>query len=128
MRLEGPVVRELDAVFATDWYSETDVLLPLDTSPARRTAGLLIDAQVVPSGPSFDNDNNLKLYTTLIYKAERRVSITSPYFVPDESILMAIVTAAARGLRVELFVSEVGDQRSSTTRSARTTRRCCARA
>ena len=70
----------------------------------------LIDAQVLPSGPSFDNDNNLKLYATLIHKAERRVSITSPYFVPDESILMAIVTAAARGLSVELFVSEVGDQ------------------
>ncbi|MFB0833695.1 cardiolipin synthase [Arthrobacter halodurans] len=111
IRLEGPVVRELDAVFAADWYSETDVLLPLDTSPVvLGTDPGLIDAQVVPSGPSFDNDNNLKLYTTLIYKAEQRVSITSPYFVPDESILLAIVTAASRGLRVELFVSEVGDQ------------------
>lgn len=112
MRLEGPVVRELDAVFATDWYSETDVLLPLDSSAATLNQGPgLIDAQVVPSGPSFDNDNNLKLYATLIHKAEHRVSITSPYFVPDETILMAIVTAAARGLSIELFVSEVGDQR-----------------
>lgn len=109
MRLEGPVVRELDAVFETDWYSETDVLLRLDSSagvPGQGSA--LIDPQVLPSGPSFDN--NLKLYATLIHKAERRMSITSPYFVPDESILMAIVTAAARGLSVELFVSEVGDQ------------------
>ncbi len=111
MRLEGPVVRELDAVFATDWFSETDVLLPLDsTSGVPGRGPVLIDAQVLPSGPSFDNDNNLKLYATLIHKAERRVSITSPYFVPDESILMAIVTAAARGLSVELFVSEIGDQ------------------
>ena len=111
MRVEGPVVRELDAVFATDWYSETDVILPLDSSPIGVSHhSALIDAQVLPSGPSFDNDNNLKLYATLIHKAERRVSITSPYFVPDESILMAIVTAAARGLSVELFVSEVGDQ------------------
>ena len=111
VRLEGPVVRELDAVFATDWYSETGVLLPLD-SPSRvlDPGSATIDAQVLPSGPSFDNDNNLKLYAALIHKAERRVSITSPYFVPDESILMAIVTAAARGLSVELFVSEVGDQ------------------
>jgi cardiolipin synthase len=111
MRIEGPAVRELDAVFATDWYSETDVLLSLEYgSPVREQGSALFDAQVLPSGPSFDNDNNLKLYATLIHKAERRVSITSPYFVPDESILMAIVTAAARGLRVELFVSEVGDQ------------------
>jgi cardiolipin synthase len=101
-------------VFATDWYSEADVLLPLaasSSSIAGSQGSALIDAQVLPSGPSFANDNNLKLYATLIHKAERRVSITSPYFVPDESILMAIVTAAARGLDVELFVSEVGDQK-----------------
>jgi cardiolipin synthase len=111
MRVEGPVVRELDAVFATDWYSEAGVILPLDSSAIGVSHhSALVDAQVLPSGPSFDNDNNLKLYATLIHKAERRVSITSPYFVPDESILMAIVTAAARGLSVELFVSEVGDQ------------------
>ena len=111
MRLEGPAVRELDAVFATDWYSETDVLLSLEYGRMVHNQGsALFDAQVLPSGPSFDNDNNLKLYATLIHKAERRVSITSPYFVPDESIMMAIVTAAARGLSVELFVSEVGDQ------------------
>ena len=111
MRLEGPAVRELDAVFATDWYSETDVLLSLEYGHmVHKQGSALLDAQVLPSGPSFDNDNNLKLYATLIHKAERRVSITSPYFVPDESIMMAIVTAAARGLSVELFVSEVGDQ------------------
>jgi len=111
VRLDGPVVRELDAVFVTDWYSETDTLLPLDTTPVlvdSRTDRL--DAQVVPSGPSFENDNNLKLYALLIHKAERRVSITSPYFVPEESTLLAIVTAASRGLDVELFVSAVGDQ------------------
>jgi cardiolipin synthase len=111
VRLEGPVVRELNAVFVSDWYSESGNLLPLDTSPVvLGRAADLIDAQVLPSGPSFDNDNNLKLYASLIHKAERRVSITSPYFVPEESILLAMVTAAARGLDVELFVSEVGDQ------------------
>ncbi|WP_346926071.1 cardiolipin synthase [uncultured Arthrobacter sp.] len=111
VRLEGPAVRELDAVFATDWYSETDIILPLEYGSIVHSRGSApVDAQVLPSGPSFDNENNLKLYATLIHKAERRVSITSPYFVPDESIMMAIVTAAARGLNVELFVSEVGDQ------------------
>lgn len=111
VRLEGPVVRELDAVFVTDWYSETDELLPLDTSPVvLGDDPALLDAQVLPSGPSFENDNNLKLYTTLIHKAEKQVSITSPYFVPDEAIQLAIITAASRGLLVELYVSEIGDQ------------------
>jgi cardiolipin synthase A/B len=110
-RFRGPVVRALDAVFVTDWYSETKDLLPLDYSPVvlGEEPGRL-DAQVVPSGPSFENDNNLKLFAAVIQNARERISITSPYYVPDETIQMALVTAGSRGLDVELFVSEIGDQ------------------
>lgn len=110
-RLEGPIVRELDAVFITDWYSETQDLLHLDDAPVilGEQPGNL-DAQVVPSGPSFENDNNLKMFAAVIQNARRRISVTSPYFVPDETIQMAMVTAGNRGLDVELFVSEISDQ------------------
>jgi cardiolipin synthase len=111
MSLRGPAVRELDAVFVTDWYSETDELLPLDTTPVVLDADpRVVDAQVLPSGPSFENDNNLKLFVMLLHQAKQRISITSPYFVPDDSALLAIVTAASRGVAVELFVSAIGDQ------------------
>jgi cardiolipin synthase len=109
--VRGPVVRELDAVFVTDWYGETGELLTSsreDPPPGERQGGLL--AQVAPSGPGFPTENNLALFNTLIYYAQRRLSITSPYFVPDESLLIAITTAARRGVDVELFVGEVGDQ------------------
>jgi phosphatidylserine/phosphatidylglycerophosphate/cardiolipin synthase-like enzyme len=53
---------------------------------------------------------NLRLFNSLIHSAQRRLSITSPYFVPDDSLLYAITTAAQRGVAVELFVSEQGDQ------------------
>lgn len=110
-RFAGPIVRELDAVFATDWYSETQELLQLNDTPIDldREPGRL-DAQVVPSGPSFENDNNLKMFAAVIQNARRRISVTSPYFVPDETIQMAMVTAGNRGLDVELFVSEISDQ------------------
>ena len=65
---------------------------------------------MIPSGPGFATENNLRAFTTLIYSAQRRLSITSPYFVPDESLLYAVTTAAQRGIDVELFVSEAGDQ------------------
>lgn len=65
---------------------------------------------MVPSGPGFVAENNLRMFTTLIYSAQRRISLTSPYFVPDESLLYAVTTAARRGVEVELFVSEVSDQ------------------
>uniref|UniRef100_UPI0035BC9120 phospholipase D-like domain-containing protein n=1 Tax=Agreia sp. TaxID=1872416 RepID=UPI0035BC9120 len=111
MRVNGPAVRELNAVFVTDWYSETDELLPLDESPVVLDGEPnVVDAQVLPSGPSFENDNNLKLFVMLLHQARHRISITSPYFVPDDSALLAIVTAASRGVAVELFVSAIGDQ------------------
>ena len=53
---------------------------------------------------------NLRLFNPLIYRAERRLSIVSPYFIPDESLLIAITTAAQRGVEVELFASAKADQ------------------
>ena len=108
-RVEGPVVSALNVLFATDWYSETGVKLAEEIGTPPRTAGE-IEAQVIPSGPGFATENNLRAFTTLIYSAQRRLSITSPYFVPDESLLYAVTTAAQRGVEVELLVSEAGDQ------------------
>ena len=108
--LRGPIVTTLNVVFATDWLSETDeslehqLQLPANPEPGHVTA------QVVPSGPGFITENNLRLFNTLIYSAQHRISICSPYFVPDDSLLYAITTAAQRGVDVELFVSEKGDQ------------------
>jgi len=111
VRFEGPVVAELGAVFATDWFSETGHLLGerREELPAPTRPGEL-DCQVVPSGPGFAGENNLKLFNALIYYAQERIGITSPYVVPDESMLVALTTAAERGLAVDLFVSERGDQ------------------
>jgi cardiolipin synthase len=112
VHVQGPVVYELDAVFAGDWYAETDELLETHIA----SVGTIMkdvgnyDCQVVPSGPGFEEENNLKLFTSLIYAAQHKIIITSPYFVPDESMLTAITTAAQRGVRVELYVSEIGDQ------------------
>ncbi len=111
VRFEGPIVAGVNALFVTDWYSETDELLMRETDgmPAEKIVDA-IDAQVVPSGPGFDLENNLRLFDSLVYNAQRRVVITSPYFVPDDSMLYAITNAAYRGLDVQLFVSAVADQ------------------
>jgi cardiolipin synthase len=113
-RLEGPIVAGLNAIFITDWYVETDELLarearltePTFIAPLREQ----IDCQLVPSGPGFPHENNLRLFLALLYYAQEQIIITSPYFVPDESMLNALLTALQRGVRVELFVSEVADQ------------------
>ncbi len=111
VRLEGPIVPALNAIFLSDWYSETDVLLSDEALPITegKKAGTL-DCQIVPSGPGFASENNLRLFLALLYAARERIVITSPYFVPDESLLYAITAATQRGVEVELFVSEIGDQ------------------
>lgn len=111
VRLEGPIVAGLNAIFISDWYSETDELLEREVDSVHPIeGGETLFAQVVPSGPGFVGENNLRLFLALLYNAESRIVITSPYFVPDEAMLMAITTATQRGVSVELFVSEVGDQ------------------
>lgn len=111
VRFEGPISAGIEALFATDWYSETNEILLRESVIAPDVdprEGL--DAQVVPSGPAFEGENNLRLFNSLVYAAQEQVQICSPYFVPDESMLYAITTAAQSGLDVQLFVSEVGDQ------------------
>ncbi|MBW4041810.1 MAG: cardiolipin synthase [Acidobacteria bacterium] len=111
VRLEGPIVAELNTIFISDWFGETDVLLQRE---ARQTVAPVgdeaLDCQVVPSGPGFEGENNLRLFNGLIYAAQKRIVLVSPYFVPDDSMLYAVTTAAQRGVQVELFVSEIGDQ------------------
>lgn len=110
-RLEGPIVAGLNAIFITDWYSETGELLTREAEPMQAAqSSQTLDCQLVPSGPGFDGENNLKLFLTLLYCAEHKIIITSPYFVPDESMLTALTSAVQRGVHIELFVSEIGDQ------------------
>lgn len=111
VRLKGPIVAGVNAIFITDWYGETGELLTREAEPITDDDDpRYVDCQVVPSGPGFEGENNLRLFNSLLYSAQEKIIITSPYFVPDESMLMAITTAVQRGLHVELFVSEIGDQ------------------
>jgi cardiolipin synthase len=112
-RVTGPVVPQFNALFMTDWYSETDVTLlkdlpPQAREPASATGEVL--CQTLPSGPGFPDDNNLKLYTQLISAANHKLTIANPYFVPDDALMTAITTAAQRGVDVTLISSEIGDQ------------------
>lgn len=110
VRLDGPIVSSVNAVFLSDWFSETDeVPEGIDLKEMEAGSGDL-DCQVVPSGPGFEVENNLRLFLSLLHAAQRKIIMISPYFVPDEALLLAITAATKRGVHVELFVSEEGDQ------------------
>jgi cardiolipin synthase len=112
VRFEGPIVAGINALFLSDWYAETDELLLRELPEfVEEESASTVDCQVVPSGPAFKGENNLRLFNDLLYAANEKIIITSPYFVPDESMLYAITTAAQSGIDVQLFVSEVADQK-----------------
>ena len=108
-RIEGPLVHSLEALFVTDWYQETDTILEIPEPPAPHDTEDTW-AQVVPSGPAFEGENNLRLFNGLMYQARKRIVIVSPYLVPDDSMRYAITSAALRGVQVDVYVSAVGDQ------------------
>ncbi len=111
--VSGPVVAQLQAVFTTDWFCETSVVLDGDDFP--EIAGELAPAgdmlaQVLPSGSAYESENNLRLFIALLHAAQHTAVITTPYFVPDDGLLSAITIAAERGVDVTLIVSGVYDQ------------------
>lgn len=111
VRVEGPAALGLGAVFLSDWYVETGQPMQElfeENLPVREVGD--VNCQVLPSGPGFGRENNLQVFLSLLYTAKRRISITSPYFIPEGAIMHALRAATARGVEVELFVSEIGDQ------------------
>lgn len=111
VRLTGPIILELQAVFISDWFFETNEALDgeeffPDLSPSGEIA-----VQTLPSGPSYPTENYQRMVVAAIHSAERRVTITSPYFVPDEAFLQAMQTAIMRGVKVEVIVPRRVDQK-----------------
>lgn len=110
VRLAGPSVSQLQSVFLEDWEFETGQ--PVDDPeyfppPGAPGAAAL---QVVPSGPNHPTRALRDLAVEALHAARRRVVIVTPYFVPDEALLVALRLAVARGVRVDLIVPARSDQ------------------
>jgi cardiolipin synthase len=109
VRVTGPVVLELQYLFAADWFLETNEVLNGEAEfPGPEIAGG-VPAQALPSGPAFPTQNNQRVIVALVHGAGNQVVLTTPYFVPDEPLLQALQTAVLRGAEVHLVVSERGD-------------------
>ncbi len=110
LRLEGAAVRSLQATFLEDWSYAQRVSL--------RDEGLWPEAEpgtiptlVLPSGPDVPWESIHRLHIEAISKADRRVWLVTPYFVPTESTRYALTSAALRGVDVRLLVPRRSDSR-----------------
>jgi cardiolipin synthase len=111
VRLTGPAVIQLQGVFLADWYLETSEA-PAASAALNEpdVAGTTI-AQVLPSGPGYGRENTKELMIAMIYAARREVTIVTPYFVPPDAFLEALVAAARRGVNTRLILPRRSNQR-----------------
>jgi cardiolipin synthase len=107
VRVQVAAVPMLAATMISDWVLETgesggDLVRSLCLAPVTRAG--TADIQVIPSGPAETGDGLLQLLLSLINAAERELVLTTPYLVPDESILRALRSTAGRGVEVSLIL------------------------
>jgi cardiolipin synthase A/B len=100
--VEGEAVYALDAIVRADWQFACAETL---TAAAKSAPGT-IPVQVIPSGPDSDSDPIYDADLTAIFRAEKRIWIATPYFVPDEALLRALVIAVRRGVDVRVITPE----------------------
>ena len=122
IRVEGPVVRQFQAVFLRDWmlHSDEDVTHLLADAPeavpatadADRPAHILpFKGQVLASGPDQMTSGMSETICALLYAAQDSVTITTPYFLPDQAVQAAICACARRGVMTVLILPEHNDSR-----------------
>jgi cardiolipin synthase A/B len=114
VRMEGPSVEALGGIFIESWELDTGAGLEAleATSGVHSVAEKGLSAvQVVPSGPAFRPEAIHQLLLTTIYLARKELVITTPYFVPDDTLLTALISAAHRGVGVTIVVPSKVDSR-----------------
>lgn len=99
--VRGPLAAQLGALFARDWHQAGGAPLAGGASPAACGA---IAAQLVPSGPDYAEENYYALLLAASFQASTRILAVTPYFVPDDALLVAWRMACRRGVRVTLLV------------------------
>lgn len=101
-RIEGPAVAQIQAAFNDNWIKTTgQVLNGADYFPPLAPAGEM-DAHMFVASPAGGSESMHLMYLMAIAAAERTIDLQAAYFVPDELIIKALITARHRGVRVRV--------------------------
>jgi cardiolipin synthase len=114
VRLQGPAVTDLALLFLKDWAvvsglspEEFQQNQELGSTPPAGQARV----QVLSSGPAGRVEAIEEIVLMAIYGASQEIVLTTPYFIPSESMLAALTSAAGRGVKVTLIVPQRVDSR-----------------
>jgi len=109
VRFEGPIARQNQMLFASDWMAHVDEdLKGLIMEPwTEHRKGFV--AQVVGTGPTVRYSAMPEIFESLMYSAREELIITTPYYVPDEPMQAALCASGRRGVKTTLIVPKKND-------------------
>ncbi|MGB5308763.1 MAG: cardiolipin synthase, partial [Arenicellales bacterium] len=110
VKIEGPAALAAQLSFMEDYHWATNDVPEMSWSP---TASEHSDTSVliIPSGPADEHETALLMFVHIINSARQRIWLSSPYFVPDESILSALTLARLRGVNIRIIIPEMPDNK-----------------
>jgi len=109
VKIEGPAVSQLQWIFCEDWYFATgeELISPIYFTESEPAGNALL--QVVASGPDVREKAIYKIFLMAIYQADKYVYLTTPYFIPDRALILALQLAVYRGVDVRILVPRKSD-------------------
>jgi cardiolipin synthase len=107
VRIKGPEVAVMQLTFLRDWFWATDESIEVewDPSPGSGRAAIM----TIPTGPVDEREKCSLMFMHAICSARSRIWIASPYFVPDDAVLLAMQLAAGKGVDVRLMIPKRPD-------------------
>lgn len=106
LRVEGPLVAQLQAAFAEDWrFATGEELDGVEFFPGLDSPGTVL-GRAIPDGPDEDFETIRWLLFGALGAARSSIRIVTPYFLPDPALVLALDAAALRGVEVDIVLPE----------------------
>jgi len=115
-KVSGPIIDQISQVFIEDWFFATGELIEFprynieaSPKPEKKINNSAVIARVIQDGP--DEHHNRTRWTLInaLVCAQTSVKIMTPYFIPDQTLMASLHTAAMRGISIEIIVPEHSD-------------------
>jgi cardiolipin synthase A/B len=113
-RISGPVVQQIMKIFQDDWFFTTSEVLDGAAWSRGESHSDGKPARAIESGPDQDVDHLMLVLLSAINSAQNTIRIATPYFLPDEVVLLALQLASLRGVSVNLVMPAVNDHHVMT--------------
>jgi cardiolipin synthase A/B len=110
--IHGPVIDHITSIFKSDWkFARKAELGYFSTNGQAQKQGPNGVTQLVASGPDVRNDSFRNAILTAIFRANRRILVVTPYFVPDDLVLQALCIAVYRNVDVSIITPKKSNHR-----------------